>query len=374
MRYLLVLLLVGGLTGDKPQVNIQDPKPLPYPDATFSGPGKIDYDCTKFFGRMRDLKCAGLSVFDVATKLIEEGYCDPYTGGDCGFDVQGRRDTIGFLSRTTEQVIEGRSVVRRLEDGGKGRIRLPDRTISRTIKAPITDFAADTTIVDSLFESCWNNFIRYMGVKNWRRISPDGPYPPFVQPGILNPISNLVFVPNSRWENQFKCATSEGKPRVRDYAGRKRRYLGTEGFILEEKRGKGEDQKYQDIIDYIDSKIAEMDGGTAEQDIQSQMRTSYQTTTGLIDNQGTYRQGAHSSNDTVTLVAGEATIDISTAVTPGRMDQSFLSAQSYGGYAYTLDTTNAATYRLVPISGRRFTIISSDSTDTATVHFKVEGD
>ena len=363
MRYLWIILLpltlFAGMTGDR-GVTSKGDQPTPYAQEPTVTGRQDQSDEWKYYPlkRIRTLKCKGMSIFDVATKLILEGYVNPYTKEHCGISIAEGRQTVGYTTSTTERPV-------RDDEFLKGKDPVGDRMVSRTIRTPITEYAADTSVVDSLFESCWTAFIRYMGVKNWREWSSDGPRPTMDQPGILHPVSQLEMVPNSRWE-RIVCGGEKKAPVRRD-----RRIIGT-GAIVSGGEDQGDPRK-KEFEDYVEQRIAELreefGGG-----LVSHIRTTYNAETGLVENQGQYRQGMHESAGSVTLDSGEAIINLNTKVSPGRRDVTYLGSNTYGGWVQPLDTSSANTYQLVPISGRRFKIISSSATDTATVNYRVMGD
>ncbi len=92
-------------------------------------------------------------------------------------------------------------------------------------------------------------------------------------------------------------------------------------------------------------------------------------------NQGLETKGRHPVSGEKKLAGtGVDTITINTAVDGDRNDVSFIDHNTYHGIAWSLDGSNGKTYRIVPLSGNRFEIRSSDSTDTATVKFFLEGE
>lgn len=374
MKYLWIILLpltlYAGLTGDRPHVVVGD-QPVAYPEEPTVTSSQDRSDEWKYYPlkRIRTLKCKGMSIFDVATKLILEGYHNPYTKEYCGVGITEGRDTIGTVpigdavrDKRGRWVYESNDLV--TDKRGK-------RTKAKTKSRPadmytITEYTADTSIVDTLFEKCWVAFIRYMGVKNWREWSSDGARPTMDQPGILHPVSQLEMVRNSRWEKIVCGGEKKAPARPRD-----RRIIGT-GAIVSGGEDRGDPRK-KEFEDYIEQRIAELRDEFGS-NLVSHVRTTYNAETGLVENQGQYRQGMHESAGSVTLDSGEATIDLNTKVSPGRRDVTYLGLNTYGGWVQPLDTSSANTYQLVPISGRRFKIISSSSTDTATVNYRVMGD
>lgn len=131
---------------------------------------------------------------------------------------------------------------------------------------------------------------------------------------------------------------------------------------------------WAEITKYVDREVERSREQSSDLEFLKEVKTSYRSSTGLVANQGQYRQGFHVSLDTVTLVSGEATIDLNTQVSPGKRDVSFVDVRSYGGVVHSLDTASDNTYRIVSLSGGKFRIVSSDSTDIGTVKFMMLGD
>lgn len=110
-----------------------------------------------------------------------------------------------------------------------------------------------------------------------------------------------------------------------------------------------------------------------EKRIIGKIKTIY-TAKGRPTQQKRASKGWHQVADAVKLVAGRATVTVNTSTAEGRQDVSFIDKTSYRGLAFSLDTVNTFTYRLVPISGIKFMIISSSPSDTVTVNYLVEGE
>ena len=124
----------------------------------------------------------------------------------------------------------------------------------------------------------------------------------------------------------------------------------------------------------IDSVKVDLNLETAqEKRILGKIRTIY-TTQGRPTQNTPSAKGWHQISDSQKLTAGKARVTVNTSTANGRQDVSFLSKTSYRGTAFSLDTLNGKSYRLIPLSGTEFVIISSDSTDTSTVLFLVEGE
>jgi hypothetical protein len=91
-------------------------------------------------------------------------------------------------------------------------------------------------------------------------------------------------------------------------------------------------------------------------------------------NQGQNTKGFHQVIGTTKLVSGGATINLNTSTASGKQDVSFISKNTFRGTAYSLDSANANTYRVIPKSAAQAIIVSSDPADTATVHYVLEGE
>ena len=74
------------------------------------------------------------------------------------------------------------------------------------------------------------------------------------------------------------------------------------------------------------------------------------------------------------LVAGVDTVIVNTNTSPGFANMEYKSKDTYSGYAFPLISGSGNTYQVIPISGSKFIVESSDNTDTATVRFLVEGE
>ena len=91
-------------------------------------------------------------------------------------------------------------------------------------------------------------------------------------------------------------------------------------------------------------------------------------------NQSQTSKGFHRVTGTTRLVNGRATIRLNTRTVEGRQDVTFLSKNTFKGIITVLDTTNGKSYRVVPLSAKEAYIISTDSTDTQTVNYTLEGE
>jgi len=90
--------------------------------------------------------------------------------------------------------------------------------------------------------------------------------------------------------------------------------------------------------------------------------------------QSEYAKGLHQVWGTAKMINGVDTIEINTSTQDGTQDVSFGDATAYFGTARAF-VDNGHSYKIVPISGNKFVIISSDTTgsDTSSVRFKLEG-
>lgn len=91
-------------------------------------------------------------------------------------------------------------------------------------------------------------------------------------------------------------------------------------------------------------------------------------------NQSQRAKGFHRVAGSVKLIGGRATITLNTRTAEGRQDVSFISGKTFKGVVTITDTTNNKTYRVWPHDGKTAFIMSSDTTDTATVGYTLEGE
>lgn len=91
-------------------------------------------------------------------------------------------------------------------------------------------------------------------------------------------------------------------------------------------------------------------------------------------NQSQTAKGYHQVVGTAKLVSGGTTINLNTSTANGKQDVSFISKNTFRGTAYSLDTANTKTYRVIPLSATHAIIRSSDGADTSTVHYVLEGE
>ncbi|MCH8964065.1 MAG: hypothetical protein IIB58_03810, partial [Planctomycetes bacterium] len=108
--------------------------------------------------------------------------------------------------------------------------------------------------------------------------------------------------------------------------------------------------------------------------LDKRLRTLY-TSAGLPINRGFEAKGYHRVTGSVTLVAGVDTVTLNTIVGGGKHDISFTDSTSYWGRAWGSALADRAnSYSILPLSGTKFVVVSSDATDVAKVQFSVEGD
>ena len=111
----------------------------------------------------------------------------------------------------------------------------------------------------------------------------------------------------------------------------------------------------------------------ASDQVEKRVKTVYDSN-GRPVNQAMDAKGWHQVAGSVTLASGKATVALNTSTANGRQDVSFRSNKTYRGSAWSLDTSNTYTYRVYPLTGSSFLIRSSDTGDTATVYYRVEGE
>ena len=107
--------------------------------------------------------------------------------------------------------------------------------------------------------------------------------------------------------------------------------------------------------------------------VEARVKTHYDTT-GRAVNQSSDAKGLHYVTGTVKLSSGQVAVSLNTSISQGRQDVSFISQNTYSGTAFSLDTANTNSYRVIPVSGVKFIIKSSSGSDTATVQFRLEGE
>lgn len=106
--------------------------------------------------------------------------------------------------------------------------------------------------------------------------------------------------------------------------------------------------------------------------LRLEILTTYDTTGGVFA-QSQNSKGWHRTFGTVTLVDGEAVVTLNVSPQSGKQVIEFMGDSTYRGHAWSLDTSNGQTYRVYPQAGGQCLIKSSDTTDTATVNFLLEG-
>ncbi len=109
--------------------------------------------------------------------------------------------------------------------------------------------------------------------------------------------------------------------------------------------------------------------------VEGRVKTVYDIGTGRPVNQSEHAKGYHRAVREIKLGgSGYDTITVNSSISDGRQDLSFIDHTTYFGRVWSLDADNESSYRIIPISGTQFIIISSDSTDTGTVRVMVEGE
>ncbi|GAH16042.1 unnamed protein product, partial [marine sediment metagenome] len=106
--------------------------------------------------------------------------------------------------------------------------------------------------------------------------------------------------------------------------------------------------------------------------LQGKVVTSYDIN-GKPIHQSQDAKGWHRQFGTATLSGGRAIVNLNSSPIEGKQDVSFIADSTYRGVAWSLDTTNTNTYWIIPLSGIRVLVKSSDGADTATVRFLLEG-
>lgn len=105
--------------------------------------------------------------------------------------------------------------------------------------------------------------------------------------------------------------------------------------------------------------------------VEQKIRTIYGTD-GHPYSQSERNKGLHQVWGTGKMSNGIDTIEINTSPRDGRQDVSFEGEAAYFGTVRAF-IVNGNTYTVIPIDGEKFVIQSSDTTDTASVRFKLEG-
>lgn len=107
--------------------------------------------------------------------------------------------------------------------------------------------------------------------------------------------------------------------------------------------------------------------------VKGQVKTRYGPD-GRPVNQSEYAKGKHTVVGSCTLVNGVDTISLNTSTQNGQQDVSFIDNSTYFGQAWIVGGNGGKTYEIRAIAGNKFVIASSDTTDTSTVNFQVEGE
>jgi hypothetical protein len=107
--------------------------------------------------------------------------------------------------------------------------------------------------------------------------------------------------------------------------------------------------------------------------VEGRIKTIYDSN-GKPVNQSEDAKGWHQVTDSVELTSGRAIINLNTSTIDGNQDVSFKSFKTYHGQAWSTDSNNVYTYRIVPLTGSRFQIRSSGAGDSSWVQYKVEGE
>lgn len=108
--------------------------------------------------------------------------------------------------------------------------------------------------------------------------------------------------------------------------------------------------------------------------LEGQVSTRYDTD-GLPVNQGQDRKAYRRIVGEAQLDSGKVTINIETQPDADRQSISFISAETFHGIAWSIDTTNTNQYVLYPVDDKNFMIkCLTDALDSSTVKFQVEGE
>ena len=108
--------------------------------------------------------------------------------------------------------------------------------------------------------------------------------------------------------------------------------------------------------------------------VKRQIKTRYDIN-GRPVNQSQDAKGFHRIVGSCTLSSGVDTISLNTSTADGRNDISFISSSTFSGTVWSANIANRSkTYSIMPLSGTRFVVVSSDTGDTAAVQFVVEGE
>lgn len=92
-------------------------------------------------------------------------------------------------------------------------------------------------------------------------------------------------------------------------------------------------------------------------------------------NQKENAKGLHRVVGSTKLIDGVATITLNSDASDGKQDVTFIDSLTYSGKAWTrLLSNRAKNYTIIPLTGKTFQVVSSDVSDTSTIHFEVEGE
>ncbi len=119
--------------------------------------------------------------------------------------------------------------------------------------------------------------------------------------------------------------------------------------------------------------MLEIKPGYTHEDTEGRVKTQYGID-GTPINRGEGAKGFHRVTGKVKLASGQAVITISTTIVLGKQDLSFANDSSYSINVWVADTSNTDSYTGYPMSGTQFLIKSSNGSDTATVHYRAEGE
>ena len=106
---------------------------------------------------------------------------------------------------------------------------------------------------------------------------------------------------------------------------------------------------------------------------QSQAKTRYDATTGRPVGQKVDAKGWHPAEGSVDLSGGSAVVTINTSIENDAQDMSFTGDSTYSGVAWGLDSSSTTNYFVVPLNGHQFYIRSSDTNDSSTIRYRLEG-
>jgi hypothetical protein len=115
------------------------------------------------------------------------------------------------------------------------------------------------------------------------------------------------------------------------------------------------------------------DSTDTPKEVEGRIKTVYGMD-GRPINQSQYAKGYHRVFGETKLVNGIDTLTINSSTEDGLQDVTFIGQSTYHGRVWSLSESNTKSYRIIPIDGKRFIIKSSDTTDTATINFQVEGE